>query len=271
MHTHRGRFSTSIHLICACTTALLASAAHAQTNYVEQEPNDTADQASFFDGIIGGDTFAGTSAGSMPPSPGGVDYFRIRLATAPSSIYKHRLLVPAHAYLHMQMPVLSSCIFLRFTDAGFSDSNRSLQWYGFGRAEEVRWWVVCPPLNPNYLLTLQSEVVVPRSEWPAMPPGAFRFESLAPSTGINVGLYDATFSVIPGPQTGASITRTIPQGTYYLALATSLWNEDPCPQVTFTGASFTSGALNNAVSARAYTLRITHAAGSLDVPLNVQP
>jgi hypothetical protein len=243
-----------------CSTALC----FAQSQHAEEEPNDSHAAANVFTGIIGGDTFTGLSTGTAGVGPTSVDCFRIRTALAPRNIYRHRLSRMTRGDHRLELPRLANCV--PGTSIDTAQTSRTadlpLQWYGFGMGEEVRWIISGDTQAPNYTVTMDTQLVQVRDDIPPIAPGAIRFESL-PIAGVGVALYDPALNLVAGAQSGVLVSRTIPEGSYVLAVTYAMLNEGSCPFVPQNQMFMDSGIVSGDVSGRVFQFRISHPAGTL--------
>ncbi len=248
-----GSSTTMSHLLpnlrAAASVVLLATCASALSTFPEVEPNETKDQATA-NGVIlltAGDVLSGTTTGSSTTTPGAAsaDTWRIRTAPLPAGIYRHTLtLTTSGAAGHVGSirglvqtsgPGLPGTI--GTTDFVFMTSstttNRSVSWYGFGRAEEIYYRVTgtTSTIAP-YDATLTTVAVAPVAGG-SFAAGSIRFQTVGQTTlDTEIHILDGTLTVIDdasnddesiseggtGTTLQSMLTRTLPPGTAYLAV-----------------------------------------------------
>ena len=136
----------------AAPCALLAMAGLAcsalATNTIETEPNDNKGTANAIGPLVAGSTITGNTTGSSTTTagPASADNYRVQTAAAPLGIYRHRLVVTTsgtagHVATIRGLGTTSGVP--NTTDATIQTSStattpaRMIQWYGFGKGEEI--------------------------------------------------------------------------------------------------------------------------------------
>jgi hypothetical protein len=285
-----------IGLVVGCLTV----SGLAQTGYFESEPNDTRAQANAFT-LNPGDWIEGTS---WVPSGTDPDYYLVRTATAAPAIYRYRLVLTSDIVGHTgeirgqgQTPAApgpwpgpvgtGSGVEGRVQRSSTStDPPRFVQWYGFGRGEQIYYLVYGSSATTDpYRATLERVEVTP-TDLGSFQPGTITISTIG-GTSLNTDLwvYDANFNAIPGygndnESTDAGGTGTTNQsllvrnyapGVYYLALTRfDLVNEQgsPCDDRFRTGGMLfpeNAGAVLTSAStttSASFTFTLTDSSGT---------
>lgn len=244
------RIFPAIVVITAC--ALLPLQASAQALFPELEPNNSKAGATVVNCMASGDVVAGVSAGiSVVPgdvTPISADYFRIRMCALPLAVYQQRLVLTTSGPAGHQITILGLDAIdfpppmITTTESAIEFSTplssppRFVQWYGFGRSEElyVRVTGVSSTLAP-YQLTLSTVALAPGAIPTVLLAGQITFttEGQAHSSDTEIKVYDAALQPIPGfanddtpaalpggdTQFQSTLQRTFGTGTYYLLLS----------------------------------------------------
>jgi hypothetical protein len=266
-------------------TALLAIAGAAHAQVVETEPNDnkwTANPAL----LTNGGTITGNTTGSstITPGPASADNFLVQTTPAPLGIYLHQLVLTSELGNHTVTirGLTQTGGFINFgTDATIQTSSttsvppKTVQWYGFGKQEQVYVRVTGSSSTPSdYVLTLNSTPVTPIDAGTYYA-GEITLSRAATNTAdCDMWVYDDQFNAIPdyGNDDPDSLTRTFAPGTYYVAYSgTNLANNQPAASgdIFLTGAvlDFPDAVATNATATVANAgLRITDAFGPVDIP-----
>jgi hypothetical protein len=273
--------------VCAVSLAALAGTSCAFAQFTETEDNNNKLQANAVPGMISGQFITGTSTGSSTTAVGNntADNFLISTAPATLGIYRHRVQVTSDTLGNgaTLRGLTQSAGVINFASDGTlqtasatTDPARFVQWYGFGRQEQMYVRVTgTTSTTAEYTATLSTEPVT------AIDAGTFTAGTLtigrAPgvTTDTDLWVYDATFNPVPdgGIDDPESLTRTFSAGTYYIAYApTNLANDQPAS----SDDTFRTGVVTdfpNAVAASSnatitsMNLRITDALGPIDVPV----
>ncbi|MEO6596523.1 MAG: immunoglobulin-like domain-containing protein, partial [Planctomycetota bacterium] len=209
-----------------------------RAQYVEIEPNETKAQA-LANGVYvmsAGSTITGTTTGSVATTGAlnSLDLLRIQTAPLPTGIYRHRL-VPTSSTLLPTLSIIAlnpaSPALLQTAQLSILASTppRLIQWYGFGRSEQLYIRLVGTLASTApYTLTLVTDSV-------AAPdiPGAFAVGSIDISTiglttiDTEVHVFDQVLQELldyqnddPFAQTGfqCRLVRPFAAGTYYVAM-----------------------------------------------------
>jgi hypothetical protein len=224
--------------------ALCALAGSAFGQNAEVEPNDSKATATIAasggPGMATGQTITGVSISGVGT---GLDYFRVKTASAPLGIYRHRLALSSTTPLQVGtirgltqtngVIAPTSDVSVQTTSAT-TTPPRFVQWYGFGRQEEIYYRVTGNSDSPGtYTSTLETLPVTPLSG-PTLPPGSIVISTIGQTTlDTDLWIYDSAFNAIPnagndeesvaGGGTGATaqsrLVRTLTPGTYYLAIS----------------------------------------------------
>lgn len=234
------------------TWVLLSRSPWAQTVFAESEPNNSKAAATLVSCMLAGDSITGVTTGTSvaagDTSSLSADYFRIRTCMLPPGVYQHRLTITTSGAVGHQgtilgldavnfpPPTITSLESAIQSSSPLTTPPRFLQWYGFGRSEElyVRVTGVSTTTAP-YQLTL-STVAVPVAALPVtLLAGQITIttEGQGHTTDTELKVYDATLHPIPGfgnddtplalpgggVQLQSTLQRTFAQGTYYLLLS----------------------------------------------------
>ncbi len=230
----------ALRLLALC---LLGSIASAQTVF-EVEPNGTKAEATAvtlgpFGTLAGSSTGTGVAVGDTTQSS--ADMFRVRTTPLPPGIYRHSLTItgsccpqPATSIRGLdQTGIVGVGGTAGTTDVAIQivGTSPTRSWYGFGRQEEIYYRVTGDPaVFGGYNAYFATTTVTPVTIAPV-------FESSTPitiettgqaSVDTEVMVFDAQFNPVPGalnddefqgPSTQSRLTRSLPSGTYYLALS----------------------------------------------------
>ena len=228
---------------------LMASAAGAQVN-PEVEPNDSKATATVAAsggaGMVTGDTITGTTTGliiTVPPvGLTSADYFRVKTAAMPLAIYRHRLQLASptlfqtgtiRALNQTGTSALGGTIGTTDNPAQTAPTGltngvpaRAVQWYGFGKQEEIYYRVTGTTSSTgSYTSTLSSVAIAPVVFGGSIFPGSVTIARVATNTAdVDYWVYDANFNPVPGAgrddgTPNATLTTSLAVGTYYLALS----------------------------------------------------
>jgi hypothetical protein len=227
----------------------LPLAAAAQTILPEIEPNNNKAQALANGPFIlaHGDAISGITTGTAttgtdPFETANADYFIVKTAPLPLPViapYRHRLVFTftgsaGHTTsvrgLSQSAGVIGTSEVQLYQGQTSSNPPRFLQWYGFGREEQL-YIRITGTSNTigTYFLTLESEQapVTNLGQYHAGPITISTFGQ-GHTTDTAIWVYDHTFTAIPDfgndnePAPGATsrsiLNRTFAPGTYYLAV-----------------------------------------------------
>ena len=215
-------------------------------NFQEIEGNDIKDAANLVIDIAAGQTVGGLTMGASTTTPGNTsaDYFKVKTRTAPSGIYRHRLsfvstggtAVPTASIRGLSQTdgfINPGTDVAVQTAATTTDPASTVQWYGFGRQEELYVAVMgSSASNTEYRGTYDVSPVTP------IEAGSFITGEITidrdPGNFADADfmVYDSTFTAMPGYSNdgGNTLTRNFEPGTYYIAF--SNWNtanDQPAP------------------------------------------
>jgi hypothetical protein len=230
--------ATTLALLCACGSA------PAQTTFPESEPNNTKASATPINDIAPGDTISGASTGSSTTATGNgtADYFLVHTAPMPLNIYRYRLVSTTAANFPTTIRGLTvtNCIPNQGTDSAqqnatsLSTPPRMVQWYGFGREEQLFFRVTgTSSTTQPYGWTLARDLVTPLDAPGLLAPGPITINP-APgnTTDLDMAIYTEALTPITGFSNGGSntLTRSYTPGVYYLAVSRrSFANDQICP------------------------------------------
>ena len=221
-------------------TAAVAAVVSSVPN-VEIEPNESKASATVADsggpGMADGDTITGTSTGNFVGFGGlfSVDYFRVKTEAATPRIYRHRLSLsaPLNSYSASirgrnqgEFGIGLTDVMVQTAQSGDTTPPRFVQWYGFGKAEELYYRVSGTPQTVMpYTVTLQTEpVAVVVAGAPVVAGPIMIGSDTGNQNDIDFWVYDAELNPVPtfGGDEPNTATRTLSPGTYYIAW--SDWN-----------------------------------------------
>jgi hypothetical protein len=227
--------------ICA-----LCAAARAQTTHREAEPNGVKAEATAVPCLAAGDSVTGTTTGAST-APGdaqgaSADTFRIATCPLPAGLWRHRLLLSTAGPDAFSLSVrgrsvsgppgspsidAASDVPLQYAPGS---GARYVQWYGFGRAEELFVRVEgTPDTQLPYTLTLATDAVLETALGSALRSGRIEISTVGQgyTTDTEIVVLDAAWQPVPGwrnddaPGTGSKqsrLARTFPAGTYHVAI-----------------------------------------------------
>ncbi|MCE2966074.1 MAG: hypothetical protein ACK5WB_08780 [Phycisphaerales bacterium] len=249
---------TKIRSLTAAAMLAAPLSAFAQTNFVETEPNNAKTVANSFT-MASGDTITGTSTGSSSVTTSTLattaDYYRIKTTPAALGIYRNRLIMNTANTGTMTFSLRglsqSSGVINTASDASVAtadvgragvtpSSARSLQYYSFGREEEVFVSVVgATATTQPYTITLERTPVTPVSLGTTIIAGEITLTNTPTNTNDTaIVVYDSNFNIINaadnnlrginddrpitiGTGLPAGLRRTYAPGTYYVAFSGS--------------------------------------------------
>jgi len=241
---------------CAITFLLLLTALSApvgaQMIHLEVEPNNSKSAATLIPCLNAGDIVSGVTAGTRTVAADATvlsaDYFRIRTCPLLPGIYEHRLTITTSGPVGHQGTILGLDVVdlppptIMASESAIQSSSsittpaRYLQWYGFGRSEElyVRITGVSTTLSP-YQLTLTTQLVANAVIPNVLHAGPITIttEGQAHSTDTEIKVYDANLQPVAGfanddtpialpgggTQFQSTLQRTFAPGSYYLLLS----------------------------------------------------
>lgn len=243
-------------------------------DYPEVEPNDTKAAANIPPAPLNpADSLSGATTGSSTTTPGigSADYFRISTAPAALGIYRHRLQLTSTGTLNqtgtLRGLTQTGGVINVGTDATAQTASttasgtlppRTVQWYGFGKQEELFYRVTGASTSTDYTSTLSTDPVTPVVASATFSPGDITIARAAGSTtDLDFWVYDSNLDVIPNygrdqPEP-ATLTRNYGVGTYYIALTNfNFANNQPASSddtwLTGTALDFANGALNSSTT-----------------------
>lgn len=292
----------------AILTMLVASAAAYAAVYPETESNDSKATANVIAGLVSGDQIQGNSTSS---SGVGLDYFRASTAAAPLAIYRHRLVLTSATAGHTAtirglsqtaapvdtMPGLpwdgvvgtaGTADNAAQTASTTTNPPRFVQWYGFGKSEEIYYRVTgTTSTSADYFATLETTTVT-ATDIGSYAPGMIQLTTFGQghSSDTDMWVYDSNFNamvgygnddeapnaVSGGPGSGATLqsffARNYAPGVYYLAISNfNVMNNQPSPSDddfrTGTLLDFPNAVANSSTTTAVnLTFRITDSAGT---------
>jgi subtilisin-like proprotein convertase family protein len=250
----------SMSVVGLITAAGLATAAVAQ-NHPEIEPNNTKGDALFHGPFVlgAGHSISGTSAAATDP-----DYFLIKTAPAQLGVYRHRLVLSSNTPGHTvnirgtgqiaaaagAWPCASGTPSGTDTVAqtALTDGSlRTVQWYGFGKGEELFYRVAgTTSTTAEYMAVLETAPVTPMNLGTFMP-GEITITQVnqGHSGDGDMWVYDSNLNAIIGYGNDGSSTnggaptnslapvhlrRNYEPGVYYIAMTNfNLANDQSSP------------------------------------------
>jgi subtilisin-like proprotein convertase family protein len=272
-----------------------AAGSTAWAQFTETEPNETKAQANTFSGLSNGSTITGNTTGTSTTVAGAAsaDTFLISTAALPQKIYRHRLTLTTTGtagHTGTIRGLTQSARVINLTsDATVQTSSttttpaRFVQWYGFGRQEQLYYRVTGgTATTANYVATLSTVEVTPTTV-----PGAFLTGSITISGGAgntvdtDFWIYDSQFAPVPdagvddtSAGTTGTLTTTLAPGTYYVAYTDYNMAND---QAASSSDTFLSGnvmdfkdiVVNSSTTIRStMPIRIRDAVNDVTVPLS---
>ena len=277
-----------VRVLSAAVILSLCGAASAQTTFPESEPNNIKAAATPILGIAPGDTISGSSTGSSTTATGNgtADYFLVRTAPMPLAIYRYRLVSTSTANFPTTIRglTMTNCQPNAGSDstqqnaASNTTPPRMVQWYGFGREEQLYFRVTgTSSTTQPYGWTLARDVTQPTELAGAFTPGPVTIERAPTSTtDLVLAIYDDQLRPVPGFSNGGNntLTRTFSPGVYHIAVSRrSLANNQPCPD---DDSNRIAGAMDfpdvvvafSNIAPTDVSLRLTHSAGTHDLALS---
>ncbi|MGD9690159.1 MAG: nidogen-like domain-containing protein [Phycisphaerales bacterium] len=222
----------------------LATASTAQTTFPEVEPNENKGIATFAGPMSPGDMLAGSSTGAVTTAgaANSLDTWLVQTAAAAQDLYRYRLVITSDIAGHTGTirGLNQTTGGIGATDSVVQTSStatfppRFVQWYGFGRSEQIYVRVTgAAATTLPYLATLEREVVAPQVIFDPIVTGPVTISSIGQTTAnTDMWLYDSNFNAIfdagnddeslAGGGTGGTaqslLTRNLAPGVYYLAI-----------------------------------------------------
>jgi hypothetical protein len=266
----------------------LAGSVCAQT--AEVEPNETKATATpvVLSGpgatITGNTTGASTTAGATS-----LDTFRVKTPAAALGIYRHRLVLTSSTLFHtgtIRGLSQTNRIINPGTDVVLQTSSttstppRFVQWYGFGRQEEIYFRVTATTSSTaDYTATYEQSPVT------VVDLGNFFAGeiTLGPAAGntsdMDFWVYDSNLMPIAtyGNDEPDVLTREYAPGVYYIAWALfAFGNDQPAAAddtwTTGTVLDFPNGAASGSSSTVAnFGIKVTDPAAAVEIPLSKTP
>ena len=258
--------------------------------YTEVEDNDTKIRANLIQSLAPGQAITGTTTGAstVTAGNGSADNFRIKTQTAPLGIYRHRITLNSATNSHTGTirglsqtgRVISTNSDIAFQTSSTTATNptpaRSVQWYGFGRQEELYYRVTgATATTAPYTGTYTREGITPVDAG-TFAEGQITIDRAGHTVDVDFIVFDANFAPVPdfANDTPNSLTRTFPVGTYYLAWSNfNTSNDQPAASDdTSTGSNVLDfgNIVANSSTATSTNIgvRFTDVTGSpVDVPL----
>ncbi len=211
----------------------------------EVEPNETKAQATPVAAPLAPlDTLSGSTTGSSTTVPGdaSADTFLVQTAAAPLGIYRHRLVLSSDTLFHsatirglnQTAGVPGTTDSTAQTNSSTTTPPRFVQWYGFGKQEQLYYRVTGTSTTTSpYLATHEVEEIL-ATDIGNFISGQIVITTLGQghSSDTDLWLYDENLNAIvdagnddesvAGGGTGATLqsrlVRTLTPGTYYLAI-----------------------------------------------------
>jgi hypothetical protein len=209
----------------ACAVAALAKA---QTNFPESEPNDSKAQANLIAGIANGDTITGSTTGSTGTG-----------ASSAAAVYRYRLVLTTTGAaghvgsirgLDQTGGDIGTSDLAVMTSSASTSPARMVQWYGFGKQEEIYYRVAGSSSTTAPYTATFTRTAVTSDTVTGIVEGTITISTIDQvATDTDMWLYDANFNAIPGagdddyagpPSVSQSrMTLNLQPGTYYLAIS----------------------------------------------------
>jgi hypothetical protein len=259
--------SNPAHTIAVTALLALAGAAHAQV--VETEPNDNKAAANPAV-LANGGTITGHTTGSstINAGPASADNFLVQTAAAPLGIYLHQMTVNSEVGNHTLTirGLTQTAGSINFgTDSAIQTSSstttppRFIQWYGFGKQEQVYMRVTgASTTTSDYTVTLNSSQVTPLDAGTYYQGNITLSRAAGNTADCDMWVYDSQFNAIAdyGNDDPDTLTRNFAPGTYYVAYsASNLANNQPAA----SGDTFLTGAVLDFADAVASSATTTQA------------
>lgn len=266
---------------------VLAGGAHAQT-INEVEPNNARAKADIIEQAPAtGLSIVGTTTGSSGTGSTSPDFFFVYPTPAPAAIYRHRLTLasttPGHIMnlrgraQNMGFPATGDVVLQLASGSG--SSPRIAQWYGFGRRGGVFVGVFgSSSTTAAYTIAHERTTIFP-IDLGSFGQGPISITTIAQghSTDTELFLFDANLQPIPDAGNDqpisplvaqAALTRTLPAGTWYLAVsdANTAWQfgapPDDADRTNFLTEFLDTFVCGSAATNRNLTFSISDAAGN---------
>jgi subtilisin-like proprotein convertase family protein len=243
---------TSVLRLLASLAALGAGSAFAIDN-PEIEPNNSKAAATLCAsgglGMDAGDTISGSCTGSSSTAGAtSADYFLVKTKARPLGIYRYRLAFTSATSGHtisIRGLTQTAGVVNPGTDAGIQTHSttiipgaRTIQWYGFGRQEQIYVKVIGTSTSTApYVGTLSVDTVTPGTVSGTVVDGTvtIREDASTPATAdTDFIVYNSSFNPVAGymndnPDT-QGLTREFVAGTYYVAWGLfNTCNDQPSP------------------------------------------
>lgn len=216
----------------------------------ETEDNNTTETANIVSGFGVGNTIVGSTTGSSTVTAGSTssDNFRIGITGGTTQIYRNRFLLTTTGTQGHTMSfrgfTQSAGVINTSSNASFVSSSvlnpttRFLQWYGFGKQEQIDLRVTGTASTTNpYTIAMTQEVVTPTAISQTFNEGTITFNTFGTGTDTALMILDANLNPIAGYKnddswtdaptntvttTQSFLSRNFTAGTYYIAVAR--WN-----------------------------------------------
>jgi hypothetical protein len=202
--------------------------------YNEVEDNDNKPRANIINSMIAGQSIGGFTTGTSTITAGNAssDNFRVKTAAAPLGIYRHRLALSSTTNAHtgtIRGLTQTARVPNPGTDAAFQTSSttttnptpaRAVQWYGFGKEEEIYYRVTGVTSSTAQYIAAYSVDPVTAVDAGQIFEGSIVIDrATGNTTDSDFIVYDSNFDPVPGySNDGANaLTRTYAPGTYYVA------------------------------------------------------
>lgn len=228
----------------ALALMFVAASSAIAIDFNETEGNNSKAAANAFGGMTGGDRVLGTLFGAAAPDA--EDWFRLTMAPKASGIWLSRLqlTLPGGAPvtqhfgnitgLGQTAGVIGTNMEILQTSATTTTTPNMVQWYGFGKSESL-FYMVNDDTGENegdYIATLTQTLISPTviaTQFSGPLTISTVGQTGANQTDTDLWLYDSNFNAIagagnddepaPGNTLGSTLTRTLANGTYYLAIS----------------------------------------------------
>lgn len=236
----------------AAAALSLTSHASALSDQPEVEPNEGKAWATVVQ-LAAGDSISGVTTGaSSTAGLASVDYFRIRSVASVPGVYRHRVVVssatPGHTVTIRGLPqfngVIGATDVAVQTGAAGTVPSRAVQWYGFGKQEEIYFRVAGTVATTSPYSAVMATDSVPLLTLSGNLSAGPITVSTVNSNGVSgldtdIWLYDGAMNAMPdggnddafgGSDSTSSFTRPLAAGTYTVAVGRfNVANELPSP------------------------------------------
>jgi hypothetical protein len=215
--------------------------------YTEIEDNDNKPRANIITAFAPGQSIVGDSTGTstITAGPASADNFRIKTTPAALGIYRHRISLNSDTNSNtgsLRGLTQTARVVNAGSDAVVQTSSttatnptppRTVQWFGFGKQEEVFYRVTgAASTTAQYVATHTVDPIIPVDAG-TIAEGSITIDRATGNTvDVDFLVYDSNFDPIPGysNDTPNLLTRNFTPGTYYVAWSNAnTCNDQPAP------------------------------------------